>query len=59
MSSEQLDPTKKHRHDIGEIDHGPETASDITRGIQLILGAAIVFTAVVMVYALVVAGGAG
>lgn len=57
MTQQGNDPTKKHRHDIGEIDHEPETAEPTIRGIQVILGASILFTAALMVYALFVAGG--
>ncbi len=59
MTSQGKDPTKKHRHDVGEVDHEPETAEAVTRGIQVVLGACILFTAIVMVYAVAVAGGAG
>ena len=54
-----MDPRKKHRHDVGEIDHEPETAHAVTRGIQVVLVATILFTAGLLVYAVVVAGGAG
>lgn len=53
-----MDPRKKHRHDVGEVDHEPETTEATTRGIQVILGAAILMTACLMVYAIVMASGA-
>jgi hypothetical protein len=57
LSSQGKDPNKKHRHDVGQVDHEPENAEAITRGIQVVLGAIILFTAGIMVYAVVVAGG--
>jgi hypothetical protein len=59
LTSQGKDPTKKQRHDVGEVDHEPETAEAVTRGIQVVLGACILFTAVLMVYAVVVASSAG
>lgn len=57
MTTEGKDPTKKHRHDVGAIDHEPQTSLGTTRGLQVILGGCILFTAVLLVYAGVVAGG--
>jgi len=51
------DPTKRHRHDVGAVDHGPESTEGITRGIQGVLGLAILATVGLVVYALVVAIG--
>lgn len=47
---------KKHRHDIGNPDHGPRQTAAVTKNIQIILGAAIIATAVLTVYALLAAG---
>jgi hypothetical protein len=47
------DPTKRHRHDVGAVDHGPKSTVDITRGIQGVLGLAILATAGLVVYAVV------
>jgi hypothetical protein len=46
-------PRKKHRHDLGQEDHGPKLASGTTRGIQTLLGLWIALTLVLVVYALV------
>lgn len=46
-------PPKKHRHDLGQEDHGSKLAANTTRVIQTILGMWIVLTAVLVVYALV------
>jgi hypothetical protein len=44
---------KKHRHDLGEEDHGPKLAAGTTRGIQIILGLWIALTLVMVLYVLV------
>lgn len=44
---------KKHRHDLGEEDHGPKLAARTTRGIQTLLGLWIALTLVLVLYALV------
>ena len=51
MSDES--PRKKHRHDLGQEDHGPKLAAKTTRGIQTLLGLWIVLTLALVVYALV------
>lgn len=48
----QPDSDLKHRHDIGHPDHGPETTTAVTRGIQLALGVAIFGTLVSVLYLL-------
>lgn len=53
VSSEKKDPTKKHRHDIGAVDHGPVSTESTTRAIQALLGIWIVLSAALVVYALV------
>ena len=45
-----LDPTKKHRHDIGAVDHGALSAEETTRSLQVILGLCIVCSAALLVY---------
>jgi hypothetical protein len=53
-------PRKKHRHDLGQEDHGPVMAARTTRGIQMLLGLWIGLTGLALVWAMVVAGdGAG
>jgi hypothetical protein len=49
------DPTKRHRHDVGAVDHGARTTEPITRGIQGVLGLAILGTLGLTVYAIVLA----
>jgi len=44
---------KKHRHDLGEEDHGPKLAAGTTRAIQTLLGLWIALTLVFVLYALV------
>ena len=44
---------KKHRHDLGQEDHGPKLAARTTRGIQTLLGLWIALTVVLVLYALV------
>ena len=46
-------PKKKHRHDLGQEDHGPKYAARTTRGIQALLGLWLALTAILVVYALV------
>jgi hypothetical protein len=44
---------KKHRHDLGQEDHGPKLAAGTTRAIQTLLGLWITLTLALVVYALV------
>jgi len=44
---------KKHRHDLGQEDHGPVVTTGTTRAIQMMLGLWIALTLVLVVYALV------
>ena len=44
---------KKHRHDLGQEDHGPKIAAGTTRGIQILLGLWIALTLCFVVYALI------
>jgi hypothetical protein len=44
---------RKHRHDLGQEDHGPRLAAKTTRGIQMLLGLWIGLTLVFVAYALV------
>ena len=52
MSKSEKDPSKKHRHDIGAVDHGPSSKAETTRAIQVILGMCIVSSAALTIYAL-------
>ena len=47
---------KKHRHDLGQEDHGPVLAAGTTRGIQGLLGLWIAGTLFALVWAMVDAG---
>ena len=47
------EPRKKHRHDLGQEDHGPKLAAGTTRAIQTLLGLWIALTVGLVVYALV------
>ncbi len=44
---------KKHRHDLGQEDHGPKLAAGTTRAIQTLLGLWIALTAAFVIYAIV------
>ena len=44
---------RKHRHDLGQEDHGPKLAAGTTRAIQTLLGLWIALTLALVVYALV------
>lgn len=44
---------KKHRHDLGQEDHGPKLAARTTRGIQTLLGLWIALTLVLVIYAMI------
>ncbi|HEX2685691.1 MAG TPA: hypothetical protein VHN14_03695 [Kofleriaceae bacterium] len=46
-------PRRKHRHDLGQEDHGPKLAAGTTRTIQMLLGLWIALTLVFVVYALI------
>ena len=46
-------PRRKHRHDLGQEDHGPKLAAGTTRAIQMLLGLWIALTLILVVYALV------
>jgi hypothetical protein len=44
---------KKHRHDLGQEDHGSKLAAGTTRTIQALLGLWIALTFVLVIYAMV------
>ena len=44
---------KKHRHDLGQEDHGSKMTAGTTRAIQALLGLWIALTVVLVVYAVV------
>lgn len=44
---------KKHRHDLGEEDHGPKLAAGTTRAIQILLGLWVALTLCMTLYVLV------
>jgi len=46
-------PRRKHRHDLGQEDHGSKLAAGTTRAIQILLGLWIALTLVLVVYALI------
>jgi len=46
-------PRRKHRHDLGQEDHGPKLVAGTTRAIQTLLGLWIALTLGLVVYALV------
>ncbi|MGE0549636.1 MAG: hypothetical protein AB7O24_27370 [Kofleriaceae bacterium] len=50
---------RKHRHDLGQEDHGPKVSEGTTRAIQGLLGLWIALTLAFVVYALVDASKPG
>lgn len=56
MAGHEKDPSKKHRHDIGDVDHGPVMGEKTTEGIQAILTALIVATGILVLLGLFSAG---
>jgi hypothetical protein len=46
-------PRHKHRHDLGQEDHGPKLAAHVTHAIQALLGLWIALTLALVVYVLV------
>lgn len=46
-------PRRKHRHDLGQEDHGPRLAAGTTRAIQTLLGLWIALTLLLVIHALV------
>ncbi len=55
LMSAEADAPRKHRHDLGQEDHGPVMAAGTTRAIQIILGMWIAGTVFVTMYTLVTA----
>ena len=51
MSESPGTPLKKHRHDLGQEDHGPVMAARTTRGIQALLALLLALTALALVWA--------
>ena len=48
--STKLDPTKRHRHDVGDVAHGATSQEEITKGIQGLLGLWVVLTIGLLVF---------
>lgn len=46
-------PAKKHRHDLGQEDHGPLLAAGTTRAIQAVLGLWIALTMALVIYTVI------
>ena len=57
MSDVAVEPRKKHRHDLGQEDHGSVMAAGTTRAIQVLLGMWILGTFVLTIYVLASATG--
>jgi len=53
MSGETSEGRKKHRHDLGQEDHGSVYAEGTTRGIQAVLGLWIAITFALVAWAMV------
>jgi hypothetical protein len=52
-------PRRKHRHDLGQEDHGPKLAAGTTRAVQTLLGLWIALTLMLVVYVLIDSARAG
>lgn len=50
--SGELDPNKKHRHDIGAVDHAPESTERTTRAIQVVMAASILLSIALFIWAM-------
>ena len=50
--SADLDPNKKHRHDIGAVDHAPVSTGRTTRSIQLVMATSILLSVALLVWAM-------
>ena len=46
------DPDKKHRHDIGAVDHGAHSTERVTRAIQVVLGTTVLASCGLVIYAI-------
>ena len=57
MSAEPAEGRKKHRHDLGQEDHGSVYAAKTTRGIQGVLGLWIAVTFLLVAWAMLDATG--
>jgi hypothetical protein len=57
VSDAGKDPNKRHRHDVGQVSHGPRSQEALMRGIQYTLGACVIGTIVLLIYALSAKGG--
>jgi type IV secretory pathway TrbD component len=53
MSGDSTDVPKKHRHDLGQEDHGAVMAQGTTKAIQAVLGLWIALTFALVLWALV------
>lgn len=47
------DVRRKHRHDLGQEDHGAKLAAGTTRGLQILLATWLVATAVLVIWAMI------
>jgi hypothetical protein len=59
VSSETRDPTKKHRHDVGQVDHGATSGASTTRSIQTVLALWVFLSLALVVFAITRMGPAG
>jgi hypothetical protein len=53
VSDEPTGARKKHRHDLGQEDHGSKLAAGTTKAIQALLGLWIALTLGLLVYAII------
>ena len=47
------DVRRKHRHDLGQEDHGAKLAAGTTRGLQILLATWLVATALLVIWAMI------
>jgi len=52
VSDNELDPNKKHRHDVGDVDHGPTATERTTKSLQVVMGVSILLSIALLIYAM-------
>ncbi len=57
MGGDGKDPNKKHRHDIGAVDHGAVHTERTTKTIQGVLIVSILASTALVAYAILLAAG--
>ena len=53
MTASGKDKLRKHRHEGDDVDHGAHSTDGITKAIQFVLGAAVIGSAALVLYTMV------